>query len=380
VSTKWTRYLSVIMMLFYAFVMTAPVFADNLIDLQKQQDDILSKISNLKNQVKKVENEQKDVLSELAAIENELEKAQKELKETESKLKATELKLAETEKELEHAQEEVERQQDDLNARMKAMYMAGPVDYIEVLLAAEDFSDFLTRLDMVKKIIDADKKLLLDFKEIKEEVEQKKLALETQQKQIEQQKREITAKRATIASRQGDRKRLLAQLEAQKEEYERQEDKLQEDARRLAKMIQEIQSKSNNPYVGTGVFQWPLPSSTRITSEYGWRIHPIFKTRRFHDGIDIGAPTGSTIVAANNGKVIYAGAYGGYGNTIIIDHGGGISSLYAHLSKILVKNGDQVKKGGKIGLVGSTGWSTGPHLHFGVMKNGQHTNPWNYLK
>ncbi len=379
-SQKWTKFLAVILMLFLAAAVTVPALANDLLDLKKQQDMVKSKISNLKKEVTNVENKQKDVLSELAVIESELEKAHNELAETEAELRTTEQRLAAAEKELTKAQEEVELQQDSLNVRMRAMYKSGPVDYIEVLLDSANFSDFLTRLDIVKKIIDSDKKLLMDFKDKKEEVEQKKLALEKQRIEIAQNKRAITVKKATIASRQGDRKRLLADLEAQKKEYERQEDKLQEDARRLANMIQQMQAKSKKPYVGSGVFQWPLPSSTRVTSEYGWRTHPIFKTKRFHDGIDIGAPTGSSIVAANNGVVIYTGYYGGYGNTIIIDHGGGMSSLYAHTSKILVKNGTEVKKGDQIGLVGSTGWSTGPHLHFGVMKNGQHTNPWNYLK
>jgi murein DD-endopeptidase MepM/ murein hydrolase activator NlpD len=380
VSQKWTKFLAVILMLFFVAVVTVPALANDLLDLKKQQDVVKSKISNLKKEVTKVENKQKDVLTELAVIESELKKAHNELVETETKLRTTEQKLVATKKELTKAQEEVEQQQDTLNVRMRAMYKTGPVDYIEVLLASTDFSDFLTRLDMVKKIIDADKDLLMDFKDKKEEVEQKKLALEKQQIEIAQHKRAISTKKATIASRQGDRKRLLADLEVQKKEYERQEDKLEEDARRLANMIQQMQAKSKKPYVGTGAFQWPLPSSTRVTSEYGWRTHPIFKTKRFHEGIDIGAPTGSSVVSANNGVVIYAGSYGGYGNTIIVDHGGGMSSMYAHLSKILVKNGAEVKKGDKIGLVGSTGWSTGPHLHFGVMKNGQYTNPWNYLK
>jgi murein DD-endopeptidase MepM/ murein hydrolase activator NlpD len=233
---------------------------------------------------------------------------------------------------------------------------------------------------MVKRIIDSDKNLLADFREKKEIVEQKKAELEEQHRQIAEHKKNISRQKATIASRQADRKRLYAELEEQEREYERQEEELQKDAARLSKMIQELQAKSKRAYMGTGAFRWPVPSSTRVTSDYGWRIHPILKTRRFHDGVDIAAPTGSDVVAADDGVVIYTGWYGGYGNTVIIDHGGQLSTQYSHLSKILVNDGDKVKKGDEIGLVGSTGLSTGPHLHFGVRKDGQTVDPWNWLK
>jgi murein DD-endopeptidase MepM/ murein hydrolase activator NlpD len=258
--------------------------------------------------------------------------------------------------------------------------MTGPVDYIEVLLSASSFPDFLTRLDMVKRIIDSDKNLLAEFRAKKEMVAQKKAELEEQKNQIAQHYSKISITKATIASRQSDRQKLLAELEEQKREYERQEDQLQEDARRLAKMIQQMQAKSKRAYIGTGEFRWPVPASTQVTSDFGWRVHPIFKVRRFHEGVDIAAPTGSDVVAADDGVVIYTGWYGGYGNTVIIDHGGQLSTRYSHLSEILVKEGEKVKKGDRIGLVGSTGWSTGPHLDFGVIKNGQHVNPWNWLK
>jgi murein DD-endopeptidase MepM/ murein hydrolase activator NlpD len=133
-------------------------------------------------------------------------------------------------------------------------------------------------------------------------------------------------------------------------------------------------------FFGTGEFRWPVPSSSYVTSDFGWRIHPIYKTRRFHDGIDIAAAMGADVLAADDGEVIFAGSYGGYGNTIIVSHGGGISTQYSHLSKILVGVGKQVIKGDKIGLVGSTGLSTGPHLHFSVIKDGQAVSPWNWLK
>ncbi|AYO31176.1 peptidase M23 [Biomaibacter acetigenes] len=377
---KKYRLLSILLTVIFICANTVSAFAIDLQDLKKQQQAIQSKITSIRNRLKDVNNKRRDVASELAVIENDLKKAQNELAATEAKLRDTQQKLVNTQQELEAAQAQVENQQETLNIRIKAMYMTGPVDYIEVLLASSSFSDFLTRLDMVKRIIDSDKNLLADFREKKEIVEQKKAELEEQHRQIAEHKKNISRQKATIASRQADRKKLYDELEEQRKEYERQEDKLQEDAARLARMIQELQAKSKRAYMGTGVFRWPVPSSTNVTSDYGWRVHPIFKSRRFHEGIDIAAPTDSTVVAADDGVVIYTGWYGGYGNTIIIDHGDKISSRYSHLSKILVNDGEKVKKGDKIGLVGSTGWSTGPHLDFGVIKDGQHVNPWNWLK
>ena len=136
----------------------------------------------------------------------------------------------------------------------------------------------------------------------------------------------------------------------------------------------------NTQYVGSGVYTWPTPGYTRITSPYGMRKHPILKTNRMHTGIDIGAPNGATIVSVDHGCVVQVGWYGGYGRVVMVDHGHGIVTMYAHTSAALVNVGDAVKKGQAIAKVGSTGWSTGPHLHFEVRINGKYTNPLNYIK
>lgn len=382
-SHKLTKYIGCILTFIFLSGISFPAFAGSSQDLEslkRQQSIIQSKISLIRKSISRVTGKKRDVASELADIEKALNKAQKELADTEARLKQTQQKLMNTQRELEAAQAQVDEQKKNLDVRMRALYMTGPVDYIEVLLSASSFSDFLTRLDMVKKVINADKELLADFRAKKQVVEQKKAELEEQHKQIAEQKRAISLRRATIASRQAERQKLYAELEADLREYERQEEQLQKDSEQLRKMIYQMQLKSKRAYMGTGEFRWPVPSSTRVTSDYGWRVHPILKTRRFHEGVDIAAPTGADVVAADDGVVIFTGWYGAYGNTIIIDHGGKLSTRYSHLSRILVKDGQNVKKGDKIGLVGSTGWSTGSHLDFGVIQNGQHANPWNWLK
>jgi murein DD-endopeptidase MepM/ murein hydrolase activator NlpD len=159
-------------------------------------------------------------------------------------------------------------------------------------------------------------------------------------------------------------------------ELERQEDKLLAQSKEIEKKIVSLQSSKK--YIG-GELSWPAPGYYKITSQYGYRNHPILKKKKLHTGIDIAVPKNSNVIAANSGKVIYSGYYGGYGNTVIIDHGGKISTLYAHNSKLLVKVGDEVEKDKVISKSGSTGLSTGPHLHFEVRENGQHVDPLKYL-
>ncbi|TYP57795.1 murein hydrolase activator EnvC family protein [Thermosediminibacter litoriperuensis] len=373
------RLLALILAAFF-ITSAAPAGAIDLQNLKNQQNKISQKLQEVKSALRKVDSQRKDVLMELDAIEKDLQETQKKLAITEADLKQTQQKLAVTQQELNKAEQEVENQKENLRVRLKAMYIAGPVDYLEVMLAATSFSDFLTRMDMVKRVADYDKNLLADFKAKKDLIAKKKAELEAHKRAIAQQHQIISTHRARIASRQQDRQKLLASLEEQRKEYERQQDQLEAESRKIAEMIKQIQAKNNRGYMGTGKFHWPAPSSTRVTSNYGWRTHPIFKTKRFHTGVDIGASMGANVVAADDGVVIYAGYYGGYGYTVIVDHGGGISTLYAHLSKILVSEGQKVKRGERVALVGSSGYSTGPHLHFEVRKNGQHVNPWNWLK
>ena len=367
-------------LLLVLLTISVPAIASDIDELRKQQNMLNSQLENLKNSIKQVDKEKKNVAEEIAELEQKLSEAQKELAATEAKLKETQAKLESTMKELKQAEERVEEQKDDLNTRMRTMYKTGPVDYIEVILGASSFSDFLTRLDMVERIIEADKSLLAEFRARKEEVAQKKSELEEQQRLIEAQRNSINERRAQIVAYRGDRQRLMAKLEEQKREYERQQDQLERDAENLRRKILAWEMQNKKGFFGTGEFRWPVPSSSYVTSDFGWRIHPIYKTRRFHDGIDIAAAMGADVLAADDGEVIFAGSYGGYGNTIIVSHGGGISTQYSHLSKILVGVGKQVIKGDKIGLVGSTGLSTGPHLHFSVIKDGQAVSPWKWLK
>lgn len=377
---RWKYGVIPILLLFFLIYSCGTALGIDLEELKEKQKEIQMKLNDIRKNINQVESKKRNVVEELGIIEKELDRAQKDLERVAAKLVETQKKLEQTKQDLKAAEKALEDQKQNLSTRLIAMYKSGPVDYIEVILSAKSFSDFLTRLDMVKRIVDYDRDLLNTYKAKREEVSLKKAQLEKQQYEISQQQNTIKEKKIQIASRQAERKKLLAELEKEKQQYLREEEQLEQDSKRIAAMIQKIQAQNKRKFVGTGVFQWPVPSSNEVTSDYGWRVHPIFRVKKFHTGIDIAASYGADVVAADDGVVIYAGWYGGYGNTVIIDHGGSISTLYAHLSRINVSEGDKVKKGSKIADVGSTGFSTGPHLHFEVRKEGQCVNPWSWLK
>jgi murein DD-endopeptidase MepM/ murein hydrolase activator NlpD len=218
--------------------------------------------------------------------------------------------------------------------------------------------------------------LLGKMKSHRDSVAGKKAQLASELQEKEKIKTEIGEKKEKVETAKQDREKTLKDITSDLKELERQEDKLLAQSKEFEKKIIALQSSSK--YIG-GKIGWPSPGYYKITSPYGYRNHPILKKKKLHTGIDIAVPKGSDIIAANAGKVIYSGYNGGYGNTIIIDHGGKISTLYAHNSKLLVKVGDEVEKGVAVAKSGSTGLSTGPHLHFEVRENGQHVDPMKYL-
>jgi murein DD-endopeptidase MepM/ murein hydrolase activator NlpD len=253
---------------------------------------------------------------------------------------------------------------------------------LEVAFQATSVSDFLSRFDMLEELVEQDVELLNEIEAQINEVEEKKAALEKQRNRIKEIKDASENQKRLLAKKQQEKKQWIEKVEQDKKEVEKYLDELERLSAQIAAQIKKIQQEraKNSKNQFNGVFSWPTPGYTSITSEYGYRIHPILKTKRMHTGIDIGAPAGTSIKAVADGTVIFAGWLGAYGNATVIDHGGGISSMYAHQSSILVKENQDVKKGDVIGKVGSTGWSTGPHLHFEVRKDGDPINPWNYLK
>jgi murein DD-endopeptidase MepM/ murein hydrolase activator NlpD len=272
---------------------------------------------------------------------------------------------------------EVNQRTDYLDDRLVQIYVGGDITILDVLFESTSLTDFLTRYDMMSKVVDNDIHLLTELKLAKAELEAEKAELELVKAALEEEKQERQLKQDDLSAQWSRQNQMARQLEQDEILAAEAEDELERLAEDLKKFVAEIQAKYKSQYMGSGTMGWPVPGYTRISSPYGYRTHPILKVWKFHSGIDIPAPQGTPVTACETGTVIMATTYGGYGKTVILDHGGGIASQYAHLYSIGVAVGDVVLKGGKIGGVGTTGLSTGNHLHFQIMVDGNTVDPLN---
>jgi murein DD-endopeptidase MepM/ murein hydrolase activator NlpD len=260
------------------------------------------------------------------------------------------------------------------------MYMSANNSMLETLIASRDITSFMEKMELYAVISSHDQEVLEDYRLALADVEYKRqvqmaVAQETEAEADSQR----TALEALNATRAELEERIWA-LQAEIDRLENMESELQSQSKKLESEIQKLTEAARAATYSGGEMRWPLSGYYTLSSPFGRRVHPVTKTVRTHTGIDIPAPTGSNITAAKGGKVIIAGVQGGYGNAVVIDHGGGVTTLYGHCSKLLVKSGQTVKEGAVIAKVGSTGVSTGPHLHFEVRKNGAPVQPLNYLK
>ena len=363
-------YFLVILSLLLNFVVS---YGDGSLSENKQKlNESQQEMKEIKAQEKKLEKEVSNINAEIKKIDAQMAKTDEEIQQLESQLSKLNSDIETTKVELEEANKNIEEKNDTFNSRLKIMYKNGAVGYLEVLFSSSDLSDLLTRIDMISKIVDHDVELMKYMKEQKEIISDKKETLEAKFIDVKATKDRVAIKKneLTVASR--SKEVLLSSKQRNLKELEAEFDKLNKEAQALTAIIKRQQSSAK--YTG-GKMNWPVPNYYRVSSPFGWRVHPIFGTKKMHTGVDIPAPTGTNIVAANGGKVQFAGVSGGYGNIVILDHGGGITTLYAHNSRLLVKTGQTVKKGQAIAKAGSTGYSTGPHLHFEVRRNGKYENP-----
>lgn len=362
------------------FLLFLPTFAWQ--DISFGNDEVQNtndELNRIEDELKAIDSErsnkkyeQNKILRNIRDLESNVKKLESEMTRLGDEVAATETKIYETEEKLKIAEEGISLKKDLLNSRLRVMYKTGEVGYLEVVLGASDFEDLMTRVDMLQKIYAHDMNLIDYMSEQKELVVQRKVQLEGYKDERQVQLNELDTKKRLL---QGDMSSLEgAKVELSKDikALEAKEDELEEDAQKLTEILKQLTLKEN--YVG-GSMVWPTPGYSRVTSPFGYRIHPIYKTRKLHTGIDIAIPTGGSVVAVQSGTVIYADWYGGYGKCIMIDHGGGIVSLYAHNSKIKVRVGQQVTAGESISEAGATGNVTGAHLHFEIRVDGEMTDP-----
>ena len=346
--------------------------------LEEQRDAHIEKAEQAQKKKNEIESRIEGLSEEKRAVDEAADEATKAYKDVRKELDATEKRIDENEDKLKVLNKDFAVKRDQLAKRVRDIYINGQINYLDVLFGAKDFQDFFTRMDLLKRVIQQDYDLV-------QVVFAEKTAIETSQKELEKDK---AAKEKLVASaadrkKEAEKKQAAKQAIIDKMETDRatQERIINENlaaSKEVEQMIRNSRYQPASPALsGGGALNWPLGGP--ITSPFGWRVHPITGASRFHSGIDIGGDYGDTIHAAGAGIVSYAGWISGYGYAVIIDHGGGISTLYGHNQALLVSEGQSVSQGQAIAECGSTGNSTGPHCHFEVRVDGEPVDPMGYL-
>jgi murein DD-endopeptidase MepM/ murein hydrolase activator NlpD len=342
---------------------------------EQQMEDISNQAEELAKEQQRIASEQKTVLGEMKQLSNQIGVLEKEIKELDGQIKDREGQIEVLVADIEVKSGEVAQRNQYFDERLNQIYRDGDISALDVLFASSSLTDFLTRYDLMQRVVENDIDLLTGLREAKMGLEGQKAALEEAKAGLEEEK-SARQEKSTDLNRQWSKQRSMSrELEADMALAMEAEDELNALSKKLEKFIADTQAKYKAAYMGSGTLAWPVPGYSRISSYYGYRIHPIYKVNRFHTGIDIPANSGTTVIASETGNVIMATTYGGFGKTVILDHGGGVATQYSHLSSISVSQGQRVYKGDKVGGVGTTGLSTGNHLHFQIMIDGATVDP-----
>lgn len=355
-----------------------PASGDDLNEAIRRQQQILDQQSRAQGQLQNLTNRADQMTKQIQQLTRQITAAEIDLAKKEKAYNTAIQNVLIIEKEVEEKQEELDGRQQALRNRVRSIYEEGQMSYLEVLFQSTDISDFISRMEYLGYLVDNDQKILTDIKIQQEQLDEQKEILLAKKDKAEKLKLQAVAAKNLFDNSKAQKEIALTENKKYQDELSTQIEKLEKDSKELEAKIRELQKNSSGAIGTVGI--WPTPGYWYITSPYGYRIHPITRRRSLHTGIDISGTNinRKRIVAAGAGIVIYAGWYGAYGNTVIIDHGNGLSTLYAHMSSRAVTNSKAVVPGQTIGYVGSTGWSTGPHLHFEVRKNGTPTNPMQY--
>lgn len=357
---------------------TSVVFADELNEKKSELSNITSQIENEKGKITKAQNQKNSVSQNIRDLEQVTNQTEQDIEYLENRILLTQQSIQVKQNEIDETEKELESQIDFLSNRLTTIYEIGEITYIEVLLSAESFTDFISQYDMVQSILEEDKKLIEEITIKKNKLEEDKDKLIKQRELLEKDKIQLESKKIELYAQREIKIDFLTNIKNEITAREQALRELEEEENVLRRMIASMQGETIDN-IGTGEFLWPTPGYSQITSPFGMRFHPILKVNKLHSGMDIGAPSGAPIAATDSGQISYVGYQTGNGNTVIINHGNGMVTLYGHMSKFAVSNGQSVNRGDTIGYVGSTGWSTGPHLHFEIRVNGNPVNPAGYL-
>lgn len=359
---------------------------------QTEKKELQNSLSNLKELKKELESQRTDLKKYVAQLDSNLEKIEQNIEELKRKISQKQAEIAETEKELAQALEREESQREAMIARIRMAYEDGDPQMVDMLLKSANFADFLNKADYVERVTAYDKQRWQDYKNIREYVElcktelelekeildEAKAGVEEEQRNLEeliaQKTQDIIAYETDINNKEKAIKEYEEEIKAQEEEIAALELLIAEEKKKILAASGVVLT-----YDG-GAFKFPVATYTRVSDDYGPRIHPTLHVKQFHSGVDLASPKGTAIYAAYDGKVAAATYSTTMGNYVMIDHGSGLYTIYMHASALYVKKDDIVVRGETIAAVGSTGRSTGPHLHFSVRLNGSYVSPWDYIK
>ena len=374
------KYLTIILTVVTFSVTSICVYAENITDLQEKSNQINQSITEANNRLQAVQEQMSENMKQLQDLDTQLAQSEEELNKINVEVSTLTDQIAENEQKLSNAQEQYDKVKNVLDARVIEIYKSDNLQFLGVLFASKNVKEFFQTYDKLVLLSKYDKALLDSAEQQIEEIETTKKILDENKKQIVESKQLQQKKTQVVQNSKTRREYYLSKLTKQEQELQTQIDEYNTQVTQIENEIRMLALGSiSEDYIG-GVFTWPVPGRTSLTSLYGMRVHPITGAYRLHTGIDISAPIGTNFVAAANGVVSKATYNTAYGNMVIIDHGGGVQTLYAHGSEILVQVGDEVKAGTPVLAVGSKGYSTGPHAHFEIRINGQTVNPLDYYQ
>ncbi|HEY9726625.1 MAG TPA: peptidoglycan DD-metalloendopeptidase family protein [Chroococcales cyanobacterium] len=383
-------YLIFIGLLIGLLAFTQPVSADpspspvSVDSLQQMRQTIDQQRSNLLKERDRLSDIEQAAKNQLGGIQLNIQATDSAYQNYDVQIQQANQRLREVQEDLAQTEERYYQKQAATIARLRFLQRQQRTGFgWDILLKSQNINEFLDRRRQVKLLYQADRQILVGLKAEAEKINQKKTQVEVEKNQIALLTQQLLAQKAQYQAQLAEQQQLIGRLTSNKQALEAAQLQLEIDSRNIGRLIRRqiaTNTKANLPYLGgLGNGELINPSDGPITSGFGWRRHPILGYVRFHSGLDFGASYGSVIRAAESGRVIFAGWYSGYGNAVIINHGDGITTLYGHTSKLYVSEGQTVQVGQAIAAVGSTGLSTGPHLHFEVRKNGEPVDPMPYL-
>lgn len=372
--------------------------------LKDQKAEIDANIKELEGQLSENLSEMEAIVAQKNLIDQEVFALHQQVQNINDQVAAYSQLINEKQVELDDAEARLADLKQKNKERIRAMEEGGKLTYWSVLFKSNDFSDFLDRLTMIQEIAAADDRRLKEISKVAKEIEEAKQELEAEKTALEATKAELAESEKVLEEKRAEAEKLLADLIATGEEYERMMEEAEKEASKLESEIsdkkEDYENAKRQEWLSTSVpptykpnssgtagapntvegVTWLIPCNyTRFSSPFGYRIHPIYGDRRFHYGVDLAAPSGTPIIATRSGKVTWTTYDSSSGYYVVIDHGDGFESKYLHMTHYIVSPGQQVTAGQVIGYVGSTGASTGPHLHFSIKYNGEHVNPANYI-